>query len=191
MQRKKNEDRGAFSLSITKEAQKSRLKVQEMACATMIACGWKDSDAYIASGLFNPLFSDLTNTKNMHELTNDNIRFREYVNTIKKKVSAEKADEANVRISEMSDERMQDSLSKENQLRELMSAKAQAVFGSKEWLDITKMIADITQVKKDKDADDDSTIHMYANLTCKTCALYEEAKKKAARQRMAKNREEE
>ena len=49
---------------------------------------------------------------------------------------------------------------------------------SKEWLEIKKMIADITQAKRDEIQTEDNTIHYYLPLTCSQCSLYKAAKRR-------------
>ena len=69
-------------------------------------------------------------------------------------------------------------LSKEHQLKELLIAKSKQPVGSKEWLDIKKMIADITQAKKEEIQTEDNTIHYYLPIGCLSCELYQKAHKK-------------
>jgi hypothetical protein len=63
-------------------------------------------------------------------------------------------------------------LSKEAQLKELLTAKQLHPVGSKEWLDIKKMIADISRVKQDDIQDEEDVVHFYVPLQCHNCSLY-------------------
>ena len=51
-------------------------------------------------------------------------------------------------------------------------------FGSKEWLDTNKMIADITRMKQEEVKTEDNTVHYFIPLTCHKCSLYINNKKK-------------
>jgi hypothetical protein len=71
-------------------------------------------------------------------------------------------------------------LSKEAQLKELLVAKQKHPVGSKEWLDIKKMIADISRVKQDDLQEEEDVVHFYVPIQCHNCSLYlaQKSKKK-------------
>ena len=66
----------------------------------------------------------------------------------------------------------------EGPLKDLLIAKSKMRFGSKEWLDATKLIADLQQMKKEIVEDEDTTIHYYLPLNCRNCELYIKANSK-------------
>lgn len=70
-----------------------------------------------------------------------------------------------------------EALSKENMLVDLMKARKTMEIGSKEWLDVNKMIADITRMKQDEVKTEDTTINYYLPITCHQCELYAKHKK--------------
>lgn len=111
-------------------------------------------------------------------------RFMTYLTSISRKIQRmQKAveKEADFPVDKVSDEDIASELSKENQLRKLIAArkKYDGKEGCKEWIDLTKMIADITQIKKDEIKEEDTTVHFYLPLSCNNCSLYLAAKKKA------------
>ena len=69
-------------------------------------------------------------------------------------------------------------LSKEAQLKELLAAKALHPVGSKEWLDIKKMIADISRVKAENLETEEDFVHFYVPIQCHNCSLYQAQKAK-------------
>jgi hypothetical protein len=76
---------------------------------------------------------------------------------------------------------MDDALSmatKEETLKGLIIAKSRMKVGSKEWLDTTKLIADLQQMKKEVVEEEDTTVHYYLPLTCNKCSLYLTNKRK-------------
>ena len=163
-----------YSRTLNSECKKYKISVQEKAFADLVAGGWKDSDAYIAVGLYNPVYSSDANMRDMNKLLSEDKYFIDYFTSAEKQWrKAKKSDvmesPKSVRISE---DDIAAELSKDNQLRELIAAKKMHHEGSKEWLDIKKMIADITQVKKDEIKDEETTVHYYLPLSCHNCSLY-------------------
>ena len=46
-----------YSRTLNTECKKYKISVPEKAFADLLAIGWKDSDAYIVSGLYNPVYT--------------------------------------------------------------------------------------------------------------------------------------
>ena len=160
--------------------------VKEKAFADLLALGWKDKDAYLISGLYNPVYNLEMNKKNMNALLSQDKDFMDYLTFINKRVNRrqkESEKEEEFLVEGVSDEDIASELSKENQLRKLIAArkKYDGKEGCKEWIDLTKMIADITQIKKDEIKEEDTTTHFYLPISCNNCSLYLAAKKKAGK----------
>lgn len=180
------EEQISFSRGLSGECKRSRISFKEKAFADLIAMGWKDKDAYLISGLYNPVYSSKVNEKEMNKLLMEEERFMTYLTSISRKIQRmQKAveKEADFPVDKVSDEDIASELSKENQLRKLIAArkKYDGKEGCKEWIDLTKMIADITQIKKDEIKEEDNTVHFYLPLSCNNCSLYLAAKKKAGK----------
>lgn len=178
------EEQISFSRGLSGECKRSRISFKEKAFADLIAMGWKDKDAYLISGLYNPVYSSKVNEKEMNKLLMEEERFMTYLTSISRKIQRmQKAveKEADFPVDKVSDEDIASELSKGNQLRKLIAArkKYDGKEGCKEWIDLTKMIADITQIKKDEIKEEDTTVHFYLPLSCNNCSLYLAAKKKA------------
>lgn len=96
-------------------------------------------------------------------------------------VSGRKKERREMREENDDDISMEEALSmstKEETLKDLIIAKSKMKRGSKEWLDTTKLIADLQQMKKDIVEEEDTTVHYYLPLTCNRCSLYLANKKK-------------
>lgn len=57
------EEQISFSRGLSGECKRSRISFKEKAFADLIAMGWKDKDAYLISGLYNPVYSSKVNEK--------------------------------------------------------------------------------------------------------------------------------
>jgi hypothetical protein len=179
-----------FSRALDNECRKNKLKVKEKAFADLLAIGWKDRDAYIVTNLYNPIYSPERNWADMNRLLTEDKKFTDYYHTREKQLRRKPGSGGNHQPSTAgttgttADTPPADTLSnisKEAQLKELIQAKALQTIGSREWIDISKMIADITGVKKEETPTEDNTIHYYLPLSCNNCSLYMAAKSKKNR----------
>lgn len=173
---------GKPSNALLKEVKKRKLPNPETKVfCDLIVAGWDKEDAYIFSRLWNSTYSPLMNRQDMDKLLSENIFVSSYIDEKMKEVSAKKkkaAKEESKTVIEVTETDIADELSKETQLTELIRAKKMHPEGSKEWLDIKKMIADITRVKQDEIKDEDDLVHFYLPLQCYNCSLYLAQKKK-------------
>ena len=175
--------------SLIKECKKHKLKTpMHKAFCDLIVAGWDKEDAYAFSGLWNPTYSTLMNQQDAFRLFEEKA-ITEYIDARIKEIKAEKKkikkaeeDAALAATAEVEID-MNAELSKEAQLKELLIAKAKHPVGSKEWLDVKKMIAEITRVKQDEMKEEDEFVHFYVPIQCHQCKLYEDAKKKLNKQR--------
>lgn len=180
------EEKITFSKGLGSECRKLGISTKEKAFADLVALGWKDKDAYLISGLYNPVYNLEINIKNMNALLSTDNDFMSYLTSVSRRVKRrqkESIKDGDVLDNDISEEDIASELSKENQLRKLIAArkKYEGKEGCKEWIDLTKMIADITQIKKDEIKEEDTTVHFYLPLSCNNCSLYLAAKKKAGK----------
>lgn len=167
--------------AILKECKKFKLRTpQYKAFCDLVIAGWEKEDAYAFSGLWNSTYSTLMNIQDMNRLLSEDSTIINYIDTkvkeneINKKKAKKAAAEAEMK--QMAEIDMTAELSKEAQLKELLTAKALHPVGSKEWLDIKKMIADISRVKQDDIQDEEDIVHFYVPIQCHNCSLYMKAK---------------
>lgn len=173
---------GKPSAALLKVVKKYKLSNPQLkAFCDLIVAGWSREDAYIFSGLWNNTYSTIMNHQDMQKLLTENQNVAAYIDERLKDNEAAKRkaarEEAKLQV-EVTETDIADELSKETQLRELIKAKKMHPEGSKEWLDIKKMIADITRVKQDEIKDEDDLVHFYVPIQCHQCKLYEDAKNK-------------
>lgn len=171
--------------ALLKECKKLKLKtpMHKVFCELVLA-GWEKEDAYAFSGLWNPTYSTLMNIQDMNHLLKEDAGVVGYIDTkvkemelLKKKAKRAAAEEEKAK-TEIAEIDMTTELSKEMQLKELLIAKQKFAVGSKEWLDVKKMIAEITRVKTENMETEDELVHFYVPLQCHNCSLYNKAKEK-------------
>lgn len=165
--------------ALLKECKKLKLKtpMHKVFCELVLA-GWEKEDAYAFSGLWNPTYSTLMNIQDMNHLLKEDAGVVSYIDMrvkemelLKKKAKRAAAEEEKAK-TEIAEIDMTTELSKEMQLKELLVAKQKFAVGSKEWLDVKKMIAEITRVKQDEMKDEEDVVHFYVPIQCHNCSLY-------------------
>lgn len=165
--------------ALLKECKKYKLRtpMHKVFCELVLA-GWEKEDAYAFSGLWNPTYSTLMNIQDMNHLLKEDAGVVSYIDMrvkemelLKKKAKRAAAEEEKAK-TEIAEIDMTTELSKEMQLKELLVAKQKFAVGSKEWLDVKKMIAEITRVKQDEMKDEEDVVHFYVPIQCHNCSLY-------------------
>lgn len=171
--------------ALLKECKKFKLRtpMHKVFCELVLA-GWEKEDAYAFSGLWNPTYSTLMNIQDMNHLLKEDAGVVNYIDmrvkeqeALKKKAKRAAAEEEKAK-TELAEIDMTTELSKEVQLKELLIAKGKHPVGSKEWLDIKKLIAEISRVKTENMETEDELVHFYVPLQCHNCSLYNKAKEK-------------
>lgn len=159
-----------YSRSIKSAVKKAKITIQDKIFADLMLSGWKDQDAFIAAFGYNINYSEeYVKTQMRNMLSNPELA--KYMNAQGKK-NEMKANDS----EDMSDEEVLSKATKEETLKDLLIAKSKMRFGSKEWLDATKLIADLQQMKKDVVEEEDTTVHYYLPLNCRNCELYIKSK---------------
>ena len=79
------EDKFKYSRIITQDCKKLNLSVREKAFADLIALGWKDTDAFILTNLYNPVYSAEVNLKELNRYVLEDVSFKEYLASQMKK----------------------------------------------------------------------------------------------------------
>lgn len=192
------------SVSLQAKIKKTHLTSRQLAFADLLAIGYHPKDAYQLCGLYDDILIPATNWKNMRSLMSDNAAFCNYVpdyvpndpslTTKKKGKSApivpnepevpqfvpEQAPSPSltndVGSRTISDEEMAEMLSKDNQLKELLWKLKHEQLDTQTELQIRKMIADLTNAKKEQVQIEDKRTIFYLPLKCHQCSLYLKAK---------------
>lgn len=160
-----------ISNTCKQDCKKYKLKPEEKAFADLIMADWREFDAYLIVGLANPLLTDEANVAEMTKLKSSKavtsyIAAKKFIDNSMSPTTSTFTPKV-----DMSDEEIANATSKQEQIKQLLIAKKDLVPGTKEWLDITKLIAEITQAKKDEMIGEDDTIHYYIPISCRedTC----------------------
>lgn len=163
-----------YSRSVKTEIKKAKISIEEKVFADLMLAGWKDNDAYIAAFGYNINLSD-SYIKSQMRSTINNPYFAKYM-----ELSGNKKEKKDMNPDDSDNISLEEALSmatKEETLKGLIIAKSKMKAGSKEWLDATKLIADLQQMKKDVVEEEDTTVHYYLPLNCSRCSLYIKNKK--------------
>lgn len=164
-----------YSRGIKTEIKKAKISIEEKIFADLMLSGWKDNDAYIAAFGYNITLSDSYIQSQMRSVIN-NPDFAKYMESAGKRKERKEMESEN--RDDISLEEALSMATKEETLKGLIIAKSKMKAGSKEWLDATKLIADLQQMKKDIVEEEDTTVHFYLPLSCYRCSLYIKNKNK-------------
>lgn len=189
------------SVKLQAKIRKVHLTVRQMVFADLLAIGYEPRDAYQISGIFDPILSLPENWKNMRILMETNEAFNNYIPAFKAntepiqkptKKKTQEPEEELVKVvpptqsespvpspHEISDEEMSEMLSKEHQLKELLWKLKHEDLDTKTEIEIRKMVADLTNVKKEQTQVEEKRTTFVLPLKCFQCSLYNEAKRKA------------
>lgn len=151
-----------------------RLKPQTMAFTDLVAIGWEPEDAWavtIRTGVTwkkSALQEEIRNVLAQQQC----IERIDAVKSVLRKNQIEKIENAQKKDIEGILER---ATSKEQMLIDLQMALESTPAGTKEWLDIKKLIVDVSRMKQDTIKTDDTTIHYVLPVnyptSCDNCLL--------------------
>lgn len=142
--------------------------VEELIYADLRRIGWDKSDAFYVS--FRHLYGTYTKsqqTQVMNSLENDP--------DIKARIAGFKEGKDVIPLDELAK-----ATSKEKILSDLLIARKRTREGTKEWNDLTKMIADYAKIKQDDIKTDEQPIRYHLPVhyprSCKDCLIYQNGK---------------
>lgn len=159
----------SISSTLSKDCRKQKISFREKAFADLLLMGWMESDAYIVSGLYNEVYSMELNNRNMKQLMNDNPNFIGYLNNRTDRLKAEEK----ARIEEIR-EKSETPTTRYRDKDEVLNALADTVcdLKGKDKADVLMKIADLQQMKKDENVEEEKKVHFYLPLTCNNCELF-------------------
>lgn len=137
-----------------------KLSAEALAFADLCSLGWEPSDAYIVAFRKGATWIKKALKDEVEKLLqSEAIQSRIAEN---KSVLSERQKEAIKQTSKKERNTVVDTaMSKEQMLYDLQLAKANLTPGTKEWIDINKLIVDVTRMKQDEVVGEESTIHHY------------------------------
>lgn len=170
-----------YSNKTKRIAKQFNLTVEQMAFIDLVEAGWDTTDAYAVT------IRQGVHTWGQRALQDEIRRILHSQGAEQRKTEREEA------IKQSQIEKVRSSISQENKTlldkatnKETMLIDLQATLettspGSKEWLDIKKMIIDVSRMKQDEVKTEDTTIHYYLPVeypkSCETCLIYQNRKK--------------
>lgn len=152
-----------------------KLTEEQLVFADLVAVGWEPADAFIMA-----FRKGATWRKTALKEEVDKMMDRESIkNRIAetKNILSERQKKALKQVSKKDrGEVVETAMSKEHMLYDLQLAKKDLTPGTKEWIDINKLIVDVTRMKQDEVKQDDTTVHFYLPVKyptgCQDC-LYQ------------------
>lgn len=182
-----------FSPKAQKVAANYVLTPEEVAFADLVWAGWEKPEAYKfvyragytwREDALDAEIRGICEKKGYKERIKEHNRVVKVVETVQEPTKKKRKRNT---IEDDEDQAFAKATSKEGMLRDLIAAREKVVFGNKEWLEYSKMIADITKMKNDEIISEDDTVHFYVPLRCHQCELYAKHKKEV--EQMVKNPE--
>ena len=175
------------SAKTTKICKNLKMTPEALAFADLCSLGWEPTDAYIVAFRKGATWIKRVLKEVEKLLKSAPVQDRIAEN---KNVLSERQKEAVKQTSKKERGSVVDTaMSKEQMLYDLQVAKADLTPGTKEWIDVNKMIIDVTRMKQDEVVGEESTIHHYLPVhyptgcqdclfqrcnTCKYKKFYEE-----------------
>lgn len=163
-----------YSRSIKSAVKKAKISIQEKIFADLMLSGWKEEDAYVAAFGYNINYSEEYVRAQMRNVIS-NPDFSKYIEQKGKNMEGRATPDE---LESLTGGNILQKATKEETLKDLLLAKSKMRFGSKEWLDATKLIADLQQMKKDTVDEEDTTVHYYLPLNCHQCPYSPKNRKK-------------
>lgn len=137
-----------------------KLSPEELAFADLCACGWEPTDAFIVAFHKGSTWIKRALKDEVQKLL-DNVNVKNRIDETQSVLSQrQKESVKNTAKKEMSTI-VDTAMSKEKMLFDLQTAKSTMVPGSREWLDINKLIVDVTRMKQDEVQTENNTIHHF------------------------------
>lgn len=151
------------------------LKTEELVFADLCSLGWEPSDAYIvAFRKGSTWLKKVLKSEAEKLLDTESVKNRIAEN---KRILSDRQKEAIKQTAKKERTVVVDTaMSKEQMLYDLQVAKAALKPASKEWIDINKLIVDVTRMKQDEVVNEETTIHHFLPVKyptgCQDC-LYQ------------------
>lgn len=180
-----------YSKRFTNETKRYQITIQERAMADMIMMGWDPTEAFIATGQYKPTLTDEWNKEQIDKIIGDP-NILTYMQSKQKAIRLGRFKKIPTSCDKDEKEETEDDFTgKFRDKDEVLNALAATVkdLKGKERADVLMKIADLQQMKKEENIEEDNTIHFYLPISCKSCSLYMKAKNKKAKMEKADEEE--
>lgn len=151
-----------LSRSIQYESKSIGLDVVSMACADLVACGWSISDAWSVC-VRKGYTWDAKELRRVQKELYESAEFKVRVDATKNRLSPS--------VVSVTDESFREATSRDSLIRALLSSRASMEIGSKEYIDATMKIADLSNAKKEESKTDEQLVHFHLPLKCSMCSI--------------------
>lgn len=148
------------SQKTAKVCKSMKLDAESMAFADLVAVGWEPSDAYIVAFHKGSTWIKKALRDEVQKLL-DNGNVKNRIDETKNVLSQRQKDAVKNTAKKEMTTIVDTAMSKEKMLYDLQLAKTKSDPGSKEWIDINKMIIDVTRMKQDDVQTENTTIRHY------------------------------
>lgn len=147
-----------YSKDLKKALRKSAITAQQKCFADLLLMGWDDMDAYLASSLYNPIYSLAANVQDMNNLRSAESFAKYYSDRVA--AMQKEADEIIANAKERAEAQTSiDVRSKDSIIDELASTLTQ--LRGKDRADVLMKIADLQKMKNDENRDKELLVHFY------------------------------
>lgn len=156
-----------------------KLTSNQLVFADLVSIGWEPADAYVAAYHQGATWTKAALKREVDNLmTNENVKSR--IDENHNVLSSRQKESIKNAASKDAAKVVEAAMSKEGMLYELQMAKNEKIKGSKEWIEINKMIIDVTRMKQDDVQTENNTIHYFLPVHypsgCQDC-LYQRCDK--------------
>lgn len=158
----------------SKIARQYKLPAEHLAFADLLAVGWEPEDAWAVAIRKGVAWSKKARKDAIAELAN-HPSVKERISAVQAVLRKNQVEAAKNLGKNEKQDIINSAMSKEQMLYDLQETLQTLPRGSKEWIDIKKMIIDVTRMKQDEVKNEDSTIHHYLPVNyptnCEYCLL--------------------
>lgn len=160
-----------------------QLKPEELAFADLVAVGWSVQDAW-AVAIRKGTVWDKKQLEKEQQLLADKVAVQNRIDDVRLVLRRNQIAKVEAgKEKEMKSDRaalLRQATSKEDMLIDLQQSIVGMQAGSKEWLDVKKLIVEVSRMKQDEIKEEDTTIHYYLPVnyptSCKNCLLNKDKK---------------
>ena len=159
-----------ISSELRKSLKGSGLDVEQAAMADLVSCGWSARDAWLVCLRKGSTWKDTALDDAVSALVGAEVFQRRVYQTgdVLKQAQLERFNEESEKSKR---QEIKELTSKESLIESLVVARKSMRPGSREFIDATMKIADITQAKKETTDDEKTMIVYHLPLKCNTCSL--------------------
>ena len=156
----------------SKTARQYKLSPEELAFADLLAVGWEPEDAWTVA-----IRKGVTWTKKARKDAIGQLAVepavKERITDVQAVLRKSQIEAVKKTTNNERQDLISSAMSKEQMLLDLQEAIMMLPTGSKEWIDLKKLVVDVTRMKQDEIKEEDNTVHYYLPVdypeSCEYC----------------------